>query len=234
MLRSRSQWAQADAVGCLGWLVGNISATALREIIPLTTQLMVKHTMTGDEVFIQQEREREEQATRGRNRSGKGSGGGGGGGGRGMRQAWKSEAEGSKEEVARERMDNIRVYSLIFLVKVRLMFRHANRIEYMHCFVEAGVGFVVSYPYCLFSSCLIASRSLPRACAWQRVYWYFSTRGILVGLFCRAWCRFTYRTRVHGSNATRRLVTPAVNLRRRTQTLRRCLLWWRREQSRRC
>ncbi|CAN0440594.1 unnamed protein product, partial [Laminaria digitata] len=117
MLRSRSQWAQADAVGCLGWLVGNISATALREIIPLTTQLMVKHTMTGDEVFIQQEREREEQATRGRNRSGKGSGGGGGGGGRGMRQAWKSEAEGSKEVVARERMDNIRVYSLIFLVK---------------------------------------------------------------------------------------------------------------------
>lgn len=129
MLRSRSQWAQADAVGCLGWLVGSISAAALPEIIPLVTQLMVKHTMTGDEVFIQQEREREEQATRGRYRSGKGfdGGGGRGRGGRGMRRAWKSEAEGSKEEVARERMDNIRVYSLIFLVKVRLMFRRTNK-----------------------------------------------------------------------------------------------------------
>lgn len=125
MLRSRSQWAQADAVGCLGWLVGNISATTLPEIIPLVTQLMVKHTTTGDEVFIHQERERENQATRGRDRSGKGGGGGGcgGGGGRGMLRAWKSEPDGSKEEVARERMDNIRVYSLIFLVKVRLIFR---------------------------------------------------------------------------------------------------------------
>ena len=76
--------------GCLGWLVGNISAAALPEIIPLVTQLMVKHTMTGDEVFIQQEREREEQATRGRYRSGKGfdGGGGRGRGGRGGRRRW--------------------------------------------------------------------------------------------------------------------------------------------------
>lgn len=128
MLRSRSQWAQADAVGCLGWLVGNISSTTLREIVLLVTQLMVKHTMTADEVFIQQERKREEQATRGRDHSGKGFGGSGGGG-REIRQAWKGEAEGSKEDVARERMDNIRVYSLIFLAKVSVIFRNSNRNE---------------------------------------------------------------------------------------------------------
>lgn len=128
MLRSRSQWAQADAVGCLGWLVGNISSTTLREIVLLVTQLMVKHTMTADEVFIRQERKREEQATRGRDHSGKGFGGSGGGG-REIRQAWKGEAEGSKEDVARERMDNIRVYSLIFLAKVSVIFRNSNRNE---------------------------------------------------------------------------------------------------------
>lgn len=111
MLRSRSQWAQADAAGCLGWLVDTLAGgTALHELIPLVTRLMVRHTTTDDEVFISEERQREQQAVWGRNRSSNSRGGQGGRGGGGV----------DKEDQARERMDNIRVYSLIFLLKVRL------------------------------------------------------------------------------------------------------------------
>ncbi|CAM9612162.1 unnamed protein product [Ectocarpus sp. 4 AP-2014] len=108
MLRSRSQWAQADAAGCLGWLVGTLAGgTALHELIPLVTRLMVRHTTKDDEVFISEERQREQQAVWGRSRSSnsrEGPGDRGGGG-------------GDKKDQARERMDNIRVYSLIFLLK---------------------------------------------------------------------------------------------------------------------
>ncbi len=125
MLRSRSQWAQADAAGCLGWLVGHIQGAALHELLPLATRLMVKHTTTDDEVFIrEEERQRHKQDREkwgGRNRggsskSGGGSSGGGGGGG-GSKSFGGSGA--ADEEQARERMDNIRVYTLIFLLKVR-------------------------------------------------------------------------------------------------------------------
>lgn len=87
---------------------------------------MTKHMETDDEFFIRQERQREERATWGRDRqpsSGGGRDGADVGRGSGRREAnskRRIEEGGSKEEVARERMDNIRVYSLIFLLKVRL------------------------------------------------------------------------------------------------------------------
>lgn len=112
MLRSRSQWAQADAAGCLGWLVGTLAGgTSLHELMPLVTRLMVRHTTKDDEVFIIEERQREQQAVWGRSRSSNSSGG---------RQGGRGGGVCYKEDQARERMDNIRVYSLIFLLKVRL------------------------------------------------------------------------------------------------------------------
>ncbi|CAN0131122.1 unnamed protein product [Ectocarpus sp. 12 AP-2014] len=68
---------------------------------------MVRHTTKDDEVFISEERQREQQAVWGRSRSSNSRGGPGGRGGGGS----------DKEDQARERMDNIRVYSLIFLLK---------------------------------------------------------------------------------------------------------------------
>lgn len=123
MLRSRSQWAQADAAGCLGWLIGNIEGTALHEIVPFVTQLMVKYTKTDDEVFIREERQRNERGSWGRNRiskAGDNRGGGGGGGvGRSSGGSKESNQDEADQEQARERMDTIRVYTLIFLLKVR-------------------------------------------------------------------------------------------------------------------
>ena len=127
MLRSRSQWAQADAAGCLGWLIGHIQGTALHELLPLVTQLMVRHTTTDDEVFLREEREREDRKSWGRNRGGKATGGGGGGGGRRGGGYSSTSGDGgengkdlNQDDQARERMDNIRVYTLIFLLKVML------------------------------------------------------------------------------------------------------------------
>lgn len=133
MMRSKSQWAQADAAGCLGWLVGHVGSPAVHELIPLAAQLLLRHTMTDDNQFIQEETKREEKARRDRNRDRFGRRGHNAG----ERGGWDSgcqqhqqqqpivtttrslrDDDGSKEEVARERMDNIRVYSLIFLVKV--------------------------------------------------------------------------------------------------------------------
>lgn len=98
----------------------------------LVAQLMVKHIMTDDEVFIQQERHREDRATWGRDRGdmkNSKSDGGGGGGNKSSRGGWRGqlidnkrrvqEYDERKEGVVRERMDNIRVYSLVFLLKVR-------------------------------------------------------------------------------------------------------------------
>lgn len=147
MLRSRSQWAQADAAGCLGWLVGHIQGTALHELLPLVTRLMVKHTTTDDEVFIREERWREERKSWGRNRSGKSGEGGGGGGGRGRGGA-SSGGSGENEkdldlDQARERMDNIRVYTLIFLLKVTLLLELHRALP--HCrglTLQAGRWFI--------------------------------------------------------------------------------------------
>lgn len=125
MLRSRSQWAQADAAGCLGWLIGNMHVTALHEILPLVTQLMVKHTTTDDEVFIREVRQRDERGAWGRNRGRKAGRGRGGGGGRvyhGSGENRGGNQDQADQDQARERMDNIRVYTLIFLLKVRLEF----------------------------------------------------------------------------------------------------------------
>ncbi|CAM9616397.1 unnamed protein product [Hapterophycus canaliculatus] len=123
MLRSRSQWAQADAAGCLGWLVNSLAGgPVLHELTPLMTQLMVKHTTHDDEVFIREEKQRVQQAARDRNHKRKGGGGGSGGGG-----------GGRKDDQARERMDNIRVYTLIFLLKAS----HADP-RTMLAMVEAG------------------------------------------------------------------------------------------------
>lgn len=119
MLRSRSQWAQADAAACLGWLVGHIQGTALHELLPLVTQLMVKHTTTDDEVFLREEKQREGRKSWGRNRGGKARSGGGRHGGGGATSGGSGENDrGLDQEQARERMDNIRVYTLIFLLKV--------------------------------------------------------------------------------------------------------------------
>lgn len=119
MLRSRSQWAQADAAGCLGWLVGHIQGKALHELLALVTQLMVKHTSTDDEVFLREERQREDQKSWGRNRGGKAGGGGGRREGGGNTTGGHGEnGRGLDQDQARERMDNIRVYTLIFLLKV--------------------------------------------------------------------------------------------------------------------
>lgn len=115
MLRSRSQWAQADAAGCLGWLIGHIQGTALHELLPLMTQLMVKHTTADDELFLREERQRKDRRSLERNRSGKVGGGYANGG------AVESTTDLEQDNQARERMDNIRVYTLIFLLKV--MFR---------------------------------------------------------------------------------------------------------------
>eukprot|EP00903_Cladosiphon_okamuranus_P009334 g8902.t1 len=115
MLRSRSQWAQADAAACLGWLIGHIQGTALHELLPLVTKLMVKHTTTDEEVFLREERQREGRKSRGRNRGGKAGGVGAGGTGGNRRGG----DDGSREEddQALERMDNVRVYTLVFLLK---------------------------------------------------------------------------------------------------------------------
>lgn len=120
MLRSRSQWAQADAAGCLGWLVSSlVGGTALHELTPLMMQLMVKHTTQDDEVFIREEKQRGQQAIWDRNETRRT---GGGGGGRRFRSGGGgNDGDGeNKGEQARERMDNIRVYTLIFLLKVGL------------------------------------------------------------------------------------------------------------------
>ncbi|CAM9174864.1 unnamed protein product [Pylaiella littoralis] len=137
MLRSRSQWAQADAAGCLGWLIGNIEGTALHEIVPFVTQLMVKYTITDDEVFIREERQRSERGSWRRNRiskAGDNRGGGGGGGvGRSSGGSKESNQDEADQEQARERMDTIRVYTLIFLLKAS----HTDP-STMPAMVEAG------------------------------------------------------------------------------------------------
>ncbi|CAN0070027.1 unnamed protein product [Scytosiphon promiscuus] len=135
MLRSRSQWAQADAAGCLGWLVTSLAGgTALHELVPLVAQLMVKHTTSDDEMFIREEKQRAQQLTaRDRNHSRR-SGGGDGGGRRFRNGGGGSHADSEgKDEQARERMDNIRVYTLILLLKAS----HADP-STMPAMVEAG------------------------------------------------------------------------------------------------
>lgn len=136
MLRSRSQWAQADAAGCLGWVIGSIHGTALHEILPLATQLMVKHTTTDDEVFIREERQREKRGAWGPNRSSKASDNRGGGSGDASRRSGGSKGRNqdqADQDQARERMDNIRVYTLIFLLKVRLVLNWALLEELHAC-----------------------------------------------------------------------------------------------------
>lgn len=165
MLRTRSQWAQADAMCCLGWLVGIMADTALHELVPLVTQLMVKHMETDDSIFIEEERRRKERPRWGSNSSGSGRGqdswrstggrSGGGGGGGGQQQFRRNKGvlqqdNAGVEEAVRERIDNIRVYSLIFLLKV------SCRIEWTHCVSlcgTGGLGRLLFLPLCCVYTC---------------------------------------------------------------------------------
>lgn len=106
MLRSNNMWAQADAVGCLGWLVGNgMPFHTLRKLIPVVTRLLGKQNDCSPGLS---ECNRDEAGTQ--------NAGGGRGGPGGRRRVKEAER---RQEVALERMDNLRVYSLIFLLKVR-------------------------------------------------------------------------------------------------------------------
>lgn len=108
MLRSPNAWAQADAAGCLGWLVGNgMTSDALHELVPIVTRLLGKHNECPP--LLSKDGKRGSRAT---------SAVGNGKGGAGYRREKVGEVE-RRQEVAQEQMDNLRVYTLIFLLKVR-------------------------------------------------------------------------------------------------------------------
>lgn len=116
MVTSNNQWAQADAIGCLGWLVTAMPSEKLHELIPVVTGIMVKSIELDEGNLIPQGRQEPEprEGTAGRvdrrvepgERDGR------------VLCELKGEAmENAARDVARERMDNLRVYSLIFLLK---------------------------------------------------------------------------------------------------------------------
>lgn len=105
MLRSSNMWAQADAVGCLGWLVGNgMPSHTLQKLIPAVTLLLSKHN--GCSLGLSD------------CNGGEGRTQNIGDGRRGQGDRQRVEDAERRQEVALERMDNLRVYSLIFLLKV--------------------------------------------------------------------------------------------------------------------
>lgn len=107
MLRSDNMWAQADAVGCIGWFVGDgmRKQSAILELVPDVTRLMVEYMTEDDDSHSSSEPT--EAAEQRRN----------GGGGRAPGRRKKREAE-RRAEVILEQKDNLRIYSLIFLLKV--------------------------------------------------------------------------------------------------------------------